>query len=245
MISGQAASIIPATVSTPATGVATPFIPWVMRISENGNPHSNAQSNVNMGAAERHDFMVTENPALGRVLLAGNCTVRGMGLIITKTPTTAASTACRNAMTEHPAELRQESRGPMARSFKRTYPLVLGRDTDFFRSFFPAAASNSSQTQYACFPHYYKSTTSHPGLSPFCRTPLAPRQWPFFEESPYSVSLYSFHSTVVLPFKEMVWQDQPVSSSRHGFGCVSKVFLHPAHHNFYNIVVSHTRVPSI
>ncbi|KAI0535423.1 kinase-like domain-containing protein [Xylaria digitata] len=78
---------------------------------------------------------------------------------------------------------------------------------------------------------------SQEGPCPSCsdfNTSLAPQHWPFFTESSGNVSLFDFDDTVVLPFKYLARQGQPASAIRIGFSHVSKIWIHPAHHNFHD-----------
>ncbi|KAI0479745.1 kinase-like domain-containing protein [Xylaria cf. heliscus] len=59
------------------------------------------------------------------------------------------------------------------------------------------------------------------------------RHTPFFAESFRDISLFDFDSTVILPFKKLAWGDKPAHTSHVGLSSVSKICIHPAHHNFH------------
>ncbi|RYC53911.1 hypothetical protein CHU98_g12298 [Xylaria longipes] len=75
-----------------------------------------------------------------------------------------------------------------------------------------------------------------PSCSVF-HTPTATRISPFFAESRGDVSLYDFDAAVILPLRYLTtssWLDK--AASRLGSACISKIWIHPAHHDFHETV---------
>ncbi|KAI0855554.1 kinase-like domain-containing protein [Xylaria cubensis] len=62
---------------------------------------------------------------------------------------------------------------------------------------------------------------------------IAARTFPFFAKLCRDISLYDFNSTIILPFIYLTWRDN-TKTDDSGFACISKIWIHPAHHNFHN-----------
>ncbi|KAI1737556.1 kinase-like domain-containing protein [Xylaria scruposa] len=60
----------------------------------------------------------------------------------------------------------------------------------------------------------------------------ATRPFPFFAERCAQISLYDFDSTVILPLKFVSWGNK-TTKKVSGFSEISKIWIHPAHHNFH------------
>ncbi|TRX88050.1 hypothetical protein FHL15_011052 [Xylaria flabelliformis] len=62
---------------------------------------------------------------------------------------------------------------------------------------------------------------------------IAAQTFPFFEKLYRDVSLYDFDSTVILPFMYLT-SGGKAETGDSGFACVSKIWIHPAHHNLHS-----------
>lgn len=95
--------------------------------------------------------------------------------------------------------------------------------------------------------HCSTKSTSCLKTCPFCSvisTSTTTQHSPFLAESFRNISLYDFDATVILPFRELAWRDKPSSTSHVGFSSVSKIWVHPAHHNFHHTIVGCNRISS-
>ncbi|KAI0182900.1 kinase-like domain-containing protein [Xylaria flabelliformis] len=68
---------------------------------------------------------------------------------------------------------------------------------------------------------------------------IAARTFPFFAKLYRNISLYDFDSTVVLPFMYLA-SGGKAETDDSGFACISKIWIHPAHHNFHDTDVGYT-----
>jgi hypothetical protein len=124
------------------------------------------------------------------------------------------------------------------------YAIPLSPELSFVNFFYllPCSFVNRLFLQPKSHSLYYTSVLI---ACPSCSVFHISQASPFFSESRGDISLYDFDATVIPPFKYLTWGDKITpkkTSFETRFACISKIWIHPAHHDFPNTVVRYTRI---